>query len=142
MKALEEKLKRKFTKEWKFEQRKIKIKQKRSEFLKRLKMENEDKVPQKILDLIIKDKDWLRAWYTTESEYSPLEFIQAFLFLILYYFFFGYFINILLWCYNESDQPKYMARLHGFLGLFRSRSKPWKIGSINMPRIDGLVIFN
>ena len=77
---------------------------KKDEFKKRLELDNEDKVPDEILNLIAADKDWLRAFFTTESEYDPLEFIQAMIYLMLYYFFFGYFLNIVLVkCYSESD---------------------------------------
>jgi hypothetical protein len=110
----------------------------------------------RLFSLITEDKDWLRAFYTTESEYAPLEFIQAFVFLILYFFFFGYFTNILLFFYAEEDQPVYMARLHGFLGLLRKRTKPidFKCNLLkwfsdngcdlkcDLPRIDRIVVFN
>ena len=77
---------------------------KKDEFKKRLELDNEDKVPDEILNLIAADKDWLRAFFTTESEYETLEFIQAMIYLMLYYFFFGYFLNIVLVkCYSESD---------------------------------------
>jgi hypothetical protein len=102
---------------------------------------------------MIKDKDWLRAFFTTESEYAPLEFIQAFIYLMLYFFCFGYYTNLLfaLLRLEESDQPIYMARLHGFYGILRNRSKPLKLSIFGFEReftnwkvrrIDGTVMFN
>ncbi len=132
---------------WK--QRKDKIKRRKTAYLERKEREGETKVPEEILDLIKKDKDWLRAFYSTESVYDALEFIQAFIFLILYFFFFGYFTNILLFCYQESDQPVYMARLHGFLGMIRLRTIPLEFNFCGMEmtfkpkyRIDKIVVFN
>ena len=64
----------------------------------------------------MEDKSLIRAWFTSEALYSSCEFFQAILYLIIYYFFLGYFTNCLLFCYKESEQPVYMARIHGFLG--------------------------
>ena len=64
----------------------------------------------------MEDKSLIRAWFTSEALYSSCEFFQAILYLIIYYFFLGYFTNCLLFCYKESEQPVYMARIHGFMG--------------------------
>ena len=64
----------------------------------------------------IEDKTLIRAWFTTEALYSSCEFFQSFFFLLAYYFCFGYFTNIILCCVPETQQPVYMARIHGYLG--------------------------
>ena len=68
------------------------------------------------------DRDWLRAYFKTESDFVGLEFIQAFIYLILYYFFLGYGTNALIYPYGEEAKPKKLSKLYGYRGLIRLKA--------------------
>ena len=54
-------------------------------------------------DEFMTDKSLIRAWFSTEAIYSTFELFQAIFYLIIYYFFLGYFTNIFLIFCTEED---------------------------------------
>jgi len=67
-------------------------------------------------DFFLNSKSLLKAWFEICVPHTFYCFLQALIYFVLYYFFFGYFTNIFLFCYKETDRPKYMARLYCFYG--------------------------